>query len=83
MRIPHSARAPGAPAPSAQDIIADPSVREPLKQVLRSWLSRDPLDAAEDAHLLSAVLAGRLDTALPAAGEITPPQSPRDTEQSP
>lgn len=50
--LPHSED----PRPSIGALLADPAVRIPLKQVLRSWAGRDPVDAAEDAGLLALAL---------------------------
>jgi hypothetical protein len=44
------------PRPSIRALLADPSVRKPLKAVLRSWQGRDPVDAAQDAGLLALAL---------------------------
>lgn len=49
------------PRPSIGGLLADPSVRAPLKQVLRGWAIRDPIDAAEDAGLLALALERRAD----------------------
>ncbi|MDP3747822.1 MAG: hypothetical protein Q8Q88_12325 [Phenylobacterium sp.] len=56
-----AARQPGSgpardPRPSVSALLADPAVRTPLKAVLRSWVGRDPVDAAEDAGLLALAL---------------------------
>ena len=44
------------PRPTIPALLADPSVRTPLKAVLRTWAERDPVDAAEDAGLLALAL---------------------------
>lgn len=44
------------PRPTISALLADPSVRQPLKAVLRRWLDRDPVDAAEDAGILALAL---------------------------
>lgn len=44
------------PRSTIPTLLADPCVRTPLKAVLRSWLGRDPVDAAEDAGLLALAL---------------------------
>lgn len=44
------------PRPTIRALLADPSVRAPLKTVLRTWASRDPVDAADDAGLLALAL---------------------------
>lgn len=52
------------PRPSIRALLADPSVRGPLKAVLRAWTDRDPLDAAEDAGLLALALERKVDEHL-------------------
>lgn len=47
---------PADPRPTITALLADPSVRSPLKAVLRTWAERDPVDAAEDAGLLALAL---------------------------
>lgn len=44
------------PRPTIPALLADPSVRNSLKAVLRAWVGRDPVDAAEDAGLLALAL---------------------------
>ena len=44
------------PRPTIPELLADPSVRTPLKAVLRTWGERDPVDAAEDASILALAL---------------------------
>lgn len=46
-------------APDAQEILASPSTSFWLKDALQAALQRDPVDAANDAELLAAVLASR------------------------
>lgn len=48
----------------AQEILASPSTSFWLKDALQAALQRDPVDAANDAELLAAVLASRC-AALP------------------
>lgn len=71
------------PRPSIGALLADPSVRRPLKAVLRSWASRDPLDAAEDAGLLALALERRADErcGLVAPGQAFPTLEARDDRQ--
>lgn len=45
--------------PGAQEILASPSSSSWLKDALQAALQRDPVDAANDAELLAAVLASR------------------------
>ena len=54
--MPSDARRPEDPRPTIPTLLADPCVRTPLKAVLRNWLDRDPVDAAEDAGLLALAL---------------------------
>lgn len=51
-----SADALADPRPTIPALLADPTIRSPLKAVLRSWTARDPVDAAEDAGLLALAL---------------------------
>lgn len=45
--------------PSLESLINDPAVSYPLKAVLVVWWGRDPLDAANDAAALAAVMGDR------------------------
>jgi len=42
--------------PSIEQILADPAASDWLKAALQSALSRDPVDAANDAEVLAKVL---------------------------
>ena len=53
-----------ADRPTLEDLLDDPAVSYPLKAVLLVWLGRDPVDAANDAALLSAVMDDRAAGAL-------------------
>lgn len=55
---------PDASPPGLDAVLADPSVSRACKAVLRAWLGRDPVDAANDAELLAAVLGRRCDQLL-------------------
>lgn len=57
-------RTPSDPRPSIRALLDDPAVRRPLKQVLRAWSERDPVDAADDAGLLALALERRADESL-------------------
>ena len=46
------------------DLLIDPAVSFALKDVLRLWEVRDPVDAARDARLLAEVLERRADEAV-------------------
>ncbi|AQR63165.1 hypothetical protein BZG35_17060 [Brevundimonas sp. LM2] len=48
-----------ADRPTLEDLLDDPAVSYPLKAVLLVWLGRDPVDAANDAAVLSAVMEDR------------------------
>lgn len=48
-----------SPAITADTILADPSASFWIKSALRTALDRDPVDAANDADVLAAVLAAR------------------------
>ncbi len=50
--------------PDVDTLMGDPSVSRHFKLVLDAWLHRDPVDAANDADLLSKVLGRRADTLL-------------------
>lgn len=45
--------------PTADEILNDPSASHWLQNALRQALDRDPVDAANDAEILAAVLAAR------------------------
>lgn len=51
-------------APTVEFVLADPSVSRFLKLTLDAWLFRDPVDAANDAELLAAVLDRRANELL-------------------
>lgn len=53
-----------ADRPTLEDLLDDPAVSYPLKAVLLVWLGRDPVDAANDAAVLSAVMGDRAAGAL-------------------
>lgn len=55
------------PRPTVTALLADPSVRRPLKAVLGSWSGRDPVDAAQDAGLLALAFERLADEACAAA----------------
>lgn len=48
------------PAPSVAEVLSDPSASHWLKNALRAALSRDPVDAANDAEVLARVLDARV-----------------------
>jgi hypothetical protein len=52
------------PRATLEDLLDDPAVSYPLKAVLLVWFGRDPVDAANDAALLSDFMAARAPTAL-------------------
>ena len=47
-------------------ILADPTASFALKAALRLWSDRDPVDAAQDAHVLCRVLEAVADRRLAA-----------------
>ncbi len=53
-----------ADRPTLEDLLDDPAVSYPLKAVLLVWLGRDPVDAANDAAILAAVMDDRAAGAL-------------------
>lgn len=50
--------------PMVADLLVDPAVSFALKDVLRAWEVRDPIDAARDASLLADLLERRADEAV-------------------
>jgi hypothetical protein len=46
------------------DLLVDPAVSFALKEVLRAWEMRDPVDAALDARILADLLERRADEAV-------------------
>lgn len=50
-------------------MMADPATSEWVRQVLRTAMQRDCVDAANDAEVVAAVLARRVDAYLAGAGE--------------
>lgn len=46
--------------PSLEGLLNDPAISYPLKAVLLTWWGRDPLDAANDAAALAAVMGDRV-----------------------
>ncbi len=50
--------------PTVADLLIDPAVSFAVKDVLRTWEIRDPVDAARDARLLAEVLGRRADEAV-------------------
>ena len=46
--------------PTIDEILHDPSASNWLRDALRQSLDRDPVDAANDAEILAAVLAARV-----------------------
>lgn len=55
------------PRPTVRALLADPTVRRPLKELLRRWSGRDPVDAAQDAGLLALALERMADERCAAA----------------
>ena len=74
--------------PTPAEIEDEPSCSYTLKNTLRTWLQRDPVDALRDAELLVAALRHHLDQVLPGAvphvcphqGVCVPQVCPRDPE---
>lgn len=52
------------PAPSVDDLLADPAASHWLKNTLRAALERDPVDAANEAEVLARALALHADELL-------------------
>lgn len=53
-----------ADRPTLGHLLDDPAVSYPLKAVLLVWLGRDPVDAANDAAVLTAVMDDRAAQAM-------------------
>lgn len=53
-----------APLPTSQEILADPQASDWLKSALQAAVTRDPIDALNDALILAATLEERLRTEL-------------------
>lgn len=50
--------------PTAEELLASPAVSDWLKLALRTALTRDPVDASDDASLLASVLNARADAKI-------------------
>jgi hypothetical protein len=50
--------------PSIDEVLVDPAASRWLKSALRSSLSRDPVDAANDSEILARLLERRCDRFL-------------------
>ncbi len=50
--------------PTVADLLVDPAVSFALKDVLKAWEMRDPVDAALDARILADLLERRADEAV-------------------
>ena len=47
------------PAPTAEQLLADPSASDWLRQAVQTGLRRDPVDVAGDAQVLATVFSDR------------------------
>jgi len=54
----------GQPLPAIGEVLADPAASRWMKQSLSSALTRDPVDAANDADLLARLLDKKCQDAL-------------------
>jgi hypothetical protein len=54
----------GSGLPSIEEVLVDPAASRWLKSALRSALSRDPVDAANDSEILARLLELRCDRFL-------------------
>lgn len=54
--------------PTAEEILASPCAHRQLKAALRIFLDADPVDAANDAALLAAVLKAHAQEIVEAGG---------------
>jgi hypothetical protein len=69
----------GIPADTdAKAVLADPATSKWLKVALEAALSRDPVDAANDAQALADLLSHRLDSMFQAAGVVRSITNPVD-----
>ncbi|MCW2240688.1 hypothetical protein [Azospirillum canadense] len=59
--------------PTPHALLADPAASDWLKAALRSALTRDPVDAANDAAVLSRVLNEHASQSLADLAAHTPP----------
>jgi hypothetical protein len=55
---------PGSGLPTIDEVLVDPAASLWLKSALRSALSRDPVDAANDSQVLARLLELRCDRFL-------------------
>jgi hypothetical protein len=56
--------------PTIKSVLADPGASNWLKDALRSAITRDPVDAANDASFLKNILEDRCDEALADAAGV-------------
>lgn len=71
---------PRTHVPTIDEVLADPAASHWMKDALRSALTRDPVDVANDAAFLCALLDKRADAAMEAgraAVAATAPQVER------
>ena len=69
---------PRAHVPTIDEVLADPAASHWMKDALRSALARDPVDVANDAAFLCALLDKRADAAMEAGrAAATAPQVER------
>ena len=77
---------PHTHVPTIDEVLADFSASHWIKDALRSALNRDPVDAANDAAFLCALLNKRADAAMAAgraAVAATAPQGARSASDKP
>ncbi len=72
---------PRVHVPTIEEVLADPAASHWMKDALRAALARDPVDVANDAAFLCALLDKRADAAMAAAtaarAAATAPQGER------
>lgn len=57
--------------PTIADLLSDPAASHWLKDSLQRALQRDPVDCANEAEVLAAVLSQRADESLASAGIVS------------
>lgn len=65
------------------ELLADPSTRRPLREMILASLQRDPLDALADAEALTDLLRKRFEEVCPDASTKGRAQAMRGLQQHP
>jgi len=72
-----SLQIPLRPGPTAEEVLSDPAASMWLQMALKGALLRDPVDSANDAAVLAAVLNERVEACLRDAQSATAPTQDR------